>query len=428
MKRLGLIIFVYFLLFSAVICIAGDPGEPDTIWVGNITVPSVGNAILPVCLFNDSLLSGAQVVLGYDTLGLAYDSISLVGSRLENIGGIVFQIVDSANLINFAALGWDEYIPPDSGLLFNIFFDILPPAAGTVIPIDSTSWPLHSHIKETMLSDKNANTYIPQFVKGSITVLEAPPTFDSVWVDSVGAMAGDQVAIGIYGKNEEDISKIDLTLSFSSDNLLYNDVTFDQSRSLTAQRVEEANQGQRNIHIGLDFGEDTPLTPGRGLLATVLFDIELSAQDELVVIDSTSYLVPEGQSLEFHQTSAAGGQTFAPYFTAGYVDIKSATDAGEEDEFILPNEYSLAQNNPNPFNPSTKIQFELPRAGHIRLTVFNVLGQTVRTLCDEKLPGGKHSVIFDGKNNNGGKIASGIYFYRLEAGDFTQSKKMILLK
>jgi len=170
------------------------------------------------------------------------------------------------------------------------------------------------------------------------------------------------------------------------------------------------------------------LTPGRGLLATVLFDIELSAQDELVVIDSTSYLVPEGQSLEFHQTSAAGGQTFAPYFTAGYVDIKSATDAGEEDEFILPNEYSLAQNNPNPFNPSTKIQFELPRAGHIRLTVFNVLGQTVRTLCDEKLPGGKHSVIFDGKNNNGGKIASGIYFYRLEAGDFTQSKKMILLK
>jgi len=169
MKRLGLIIFVYFLLFSAVICIAGDPGEPDTIWVGNITVPSVGNAILPVCLFNDSLLSGAQVVLGYDTLGLAYDSISLVGSRLENIGGIVFQIVDSANLINFAALGWDEYIPPDSGLLFNIFFDILPPAAGTVIPIDSTSWPLHSHIKETMLSDKNANTYIPQFVKGSIT-------------------------------------------------------------------------------------------------------------------------------------------------------------------------------------------------------------------------------------------------------------------
>ena len=61
------------------------------------------------------------------------------------------------------------------------------------------------------------------------------------------------------------IIKIDLTLSFSSDNLIYNDVIFDLSRSETAQKIEEANQGERNIHIGLDFGENTPLLPGTGL-------------------------------------------------------------------------------------------------------------------------------------------------------------------
>lgn len=431
MKKFRILLFVYLLLFAALPCFAVDPddlGEPDTLWVGSITVPSAGQAVLSINFFNDSLLSGAQLVLSFDTLKLDFDSVSVIGGRLEGNDGINYEIVDSANLILFAALDWDGYIPADRGLLCNIFFDILPPAAGTTIPIDSATWPLDANPKKTIFTNKYAQTFTPQFYEGSIIVNEAPPTYDSVWVDSVGAMAGGQVAVGIYGKNEEDISKIDLTLSFSSDNLLFNDVSFDQSRSETAQRVEEANQSHRHIHIGLDFGEDNPLTPGSGLLGTVIFDIDPSAQDEIVLIDSTSYLIPEGQSLEFHQTSAAGGQTFAPYFKAGYVDIKSTTDADEENELILPKEYSLAQNSPNPFNPSTKIQFELPRAGQIRLSVFNVLGQTVKTLCDEKLPAGRHSVIFDGRDNNGGKIASGVYFYRLEAGDFTQSKKMILLK
>jgi len=163
-------------------------------------------------------------------------------------------------------------------------------------------------------------------------------------------------------------------------------------------------------------------------LATIIFDVDQAAQDELVVIDSTSYLIPQGQSLEFHQTSAVGGQTFAPYFKKGFIDIKTATDIKDENGIEVPTEYSLLQNSPNPFNPSTKIQFELPKAGFARLSVYNVLGQTVRTLYEEKLLAGKHTVIFDGKDDNGSEIASGIYFYRLEAGDFTQSKKMILLK
>ncbi len=430
MKKLAILTLGCLLLLASIPCLAADPdlGEPDTLWVGNITVPSVGQAVLPVYLSNDSLLGGAQLVLSFDTLRLAFDSISIIGSRLEDNAGISPEVSDSANLIVFAALGWEGNIPPDSGLLCNIFFDILPSAAGTIIPIDSASWQKDSNYLRTILTNKYASTFIPQFFSGSITVLEAPPTFDSVWVDSIGAMAGEQVVVGIYGKNEEDLSKIDLTFSYSSDNLIYNDVIFDQTRSEAAQKVEEANQSKRNIHVGITFGEDTPLTPGSGLLAIIIFDIDQSAQDELVLIDSTSYLVPAGQSLEFHQTTAAGGLTYAPYFTAGYVDIKSATDIDDDEEFVLPTEYLLAQNSPNPFNPSTRIQFELPKAGHIKLTVFNVLGQTVKTLTDEKLTAGKHSVIFDGIDVNGSKIASGIYFYRLEAGEFTQSKKMILLK
>jgi len=89
----------------------------------------------------------------------------------------------------------------------------------------------------------------------------------------------------------------------------------------------------------------------------------------------------------------------------------------------LPEEYSLEQNYPNPFNPSTEINFNLPKAGHVKLEVFNTLGQRVATLVDDEVPAGFHRVLLDADG-----LASGIYFYRLSADEFSSSKKMILLK
>ena len=82
-----------------------------------------------------------------------------------------------------------------------------------------------------------------------------------------------------------------------------------------------------------------------------------------------------------------------------------------------------AQNYPNPFNPSTTIEFSIPAPGRVRLDVFNVLGQVVENLVDERLPAGIHEVEFFS-----GSLPSGIYFYRLVNGDQTQTRKMILLK
>jgi len=85
--------------------------------------------------------------------------------------------------------------------------------------------------------------------------------------------------------------------------------------------------------------------------------------------------------------------------------------------------YKLEQNYPNPFNPSTKIEFALPKQSPVELKVFNVLGQEVATLVHETLGAGSHVVTFDAKN-----LASGLYFYRITAGQFTSVKKMMLLK
>ncbi|MBD3403933.1 T9SS type A sorting domain-containing protein [candidate division GN15 bacterium] len=94
----------------------------------------------------------------------------------------------------------------------------------------------------------------------------------------------------------------------------------------------------------------------------------------------------------------------------------------------MPTAVSLGANYPNPFNPSTTISFSLSAAGQARLEVFNILGQRVRTLVDGPHGAGVHSVVWDGRNNAGETVSSGVYFYRLTTDDVIESKKMLLLK
>lgn len=94
----------------------------------------------------------------------------------------------------------------------------------------------------------------------------------------------------------------------------------------------------------------------------------------------------------------------------------------------LPTEYSLSQNYPNPFNPSTTVQFTVPKTSDVAIKVFDMLGQEVRTLFAGEVERGTYTVNWDGSNNNGAKMSSGSYVYRMTAGDFVQSKKMILMK
>jgi hypothetical protein len=102
----------------------------------------------------------------------------------------------------------------------------------------------------------------------------------------------------------------------------------------------------------------------------------------------------------------------------------------EEDEQDLasPGEYSLTQNHPNPFNPYTVIEYSLPKGAAVNLVIYNVLGQKVKTLVDEYQTAGHQAVDWDGTDEAGERSASGIYFYRLSIGDFSETRKMLLLK
>jgi len=93
-----------------------------------------------------------------------------------------------------------------------------------------------------------------------------------------------------------------------------------------------------------------------------------------------------------------------------------------------PYSYELKQNAPNPFNPATKIDYSLERSSHVTLTIYNILGQKVAVLVDDFQSAGWHEIIWDGRDNAGNAVASGIYLYLLKTDDYQASRQMILIK
>jgi hypothetical protein len=106
-------------------------------------------------------------------------------------------------------------------------------------------------------------------------------------------------------------------------------------------------------------------------------------------------------------------------------DVKWIDGSTEENK---PTTFNLSQNYPNPFNPVTNFKFSLPQASHVKIEIFNILGQNVNTLVDEDMKAGSFAVDWNGKDQRGVEVSSGIYFYRIIAGDFSSVKRMVLLK
>ena len=127
-----------------------------------------------------------------------------------------------------------------------------------------------------------------------------------------------------------------------------------------------------------------------------------------------------------HTSSSGTGWWAEVNVFAGY--DPNATDVPYDYEPTVPADFRLSHNYPNPFNPSTAIEFSLPERGQTALTVYNLLGRTVCTLVDKLLPAGDYTLRWDGMDESGQDVASGVYIYRLTSGEFTQSRKMLLVR
>ena len=101
---------------------------------------------------------------------------------------------------------------------------------------------------------------------------------------------------------------------------------------------------------------------------------------------------------------------------------------GLHDQFSIPTEFALHQNYPNPFNPVTTLRYDLPENGYVNVTVYDMLGREIRTLVNSTQDAGFKSVIWDATNDYGKPVSAGVYLYQIQAGEFVQTKKMVLLK
>jgi hypothetical protein len=176
-----------------------------------------------------------------------------------------------------------------------------------------------------------------------------------------------------------------------------------------------------------DMKISTPLGEGyfNQYLATAMRVLAYNQQAAVVVpgehlLALLPFAIDDPEAVKVEGVVLAGEDNKA----VGKVEIVISLDEAPE----LPVDYSLSQNYPNPFNPSTDIRFSVPVTGDVTIKIYNALGQEVRTLVATQVERGTRVVRWDGRDNNGKVLASGSYVYRMVAGSFVETKKMMLLK
>lgn len=146
-------------------------------------------------------------------------------------------------------------------------------------------------------------------------------------------------------------------------------------------------------------------------------DIHDEANDAIQTADGSCYL--------FGTRAASSSGAYRDYWVVKF-DVLLDVDNGILN--TIPDGYTVSSNYPNPFNPSTTIEYTLPQRTTVKLDVFNVLGQKIQTLVNTEQPAGTYQVLWDGTDTDGRRVATGMYLYRLKTDEFIMSKKMMMLK
>jgi hypothetical protein len=243
------------------------------------------------------------------------------------------------------------------------------------------------------------------------------------------AVAKDNVVVvPLVITNEAHLVAIDIPLKFSEGVTLREvDFDFDESRvSYFDLKAANINNEKRTVVIGL-LVQMSPtykpeLEPGVNRVANLVFEVDDPSVTE-VKIETVELKNPDHSLIfvyhDWDQNGVPHIRMESPEFEPVTVALSGLSPSGPE----VPDKFALNQNYPNPFNPSTEISFGLPVASHVDLTIYNVLGQKVETLVDREMEAGSHTVTW-----NADKVSSGVYFYRITTKDFTETKKMLMLK
>jgi len=244
-----------------------------------------------------------------------------------------------------------------------------------------------------------------------VAILLALALVVPAWANKI-AVVGSSQEVSLKLTNNQELGAVVLALKFAEpgSDVILKSFSFEGSRVdyIKCKEVLIDNQEKTVLVYAIPFEEDY-IPAGEGSIVSLRFEGK-----DPVSLETTKIARQDGISLI---TTDAKGLEF---------EFNTTPVAKPKKE--LPSSFSLSQNHPNPFNPHTVIQYALPQGAHVNLVIYNVLGQKVKTLVNDFQTAGFQSVEWDGTNDNGSVTSSGIYFYKLVAGDFTQTKKMVMLK
>lgn len=185
-----------------------------------------------------------------------------------------------------------------------------------------------------------------------------------------------------------------------------------------------------NVTISSINKYDVTVDDGSG---PCLIDDDGLTKGSVVINQNGGYMVAWGDTLHVGDVIDFVQGVFTFSFGTYKIEMRDANDLGvvtgvNENPPAYPLSFDLEQNFPNPFNPETRINFTVPVQNHVKIVIYNSLGQIVRVLADQNFAAGRHILNWNGRNDQGALVPSGVYFYRMKAGDFISLKKMMLLK
>jgi len=253
-----------------------------------------------------------------------------------------------------------------------------------------------------------------------------PGAPDSVIVDTVSSTTS-QAVLTVTLSNDQPLSGFQIPLQFANDLVIVDSVIFGgRTSGFTGADIMRADTNlggtQNTITLVVVPLQTGSITAGSDAIATLYLTRNSSSTFDTAAVTDTA-MTPFGGLLLADTVGNTYG--YRPVFVGGQVAF--ATGIGD-DRSVLPTSFALGQNYPNPFNPSTSFVIALPTASYVTLDVFNLLGQRVSRLYDGPAAAGYLDIQWDGRNDQGRSVGSGVYFYRMLAGDFQQVRKMVLLK
>lgn len=265
---------------------------------------------------------------------------------------------------------------------------------------------------------------------GLATTAAAYPGIVSVDQVSIAPGASGSVAVRIAANNAA-LSGLVIPLKYASSDVTIDSVSFIGAlgANMSRQAYLDAPNKTMRIVIIPEFASGTfaSISVASGILGTIHFHTNPFSSPQIITVDSINKAVPVGQNIfvttRIEFSDVTGLITLLPSYEPGEIVIQSPTDAGDDNSSGLPRIFSVDQNFPNPFNPTTSLSFSLPKAGDVRVEVFNVLGQSVSLLADDRREAGVYSLSF-----NASSYPSGVYFYRVDYDGFSETRKMLLLK